>query len=93
MVLRICVCALYTIILAYCVVGLTGTPYGNRTGSRWMSGETNRVLPIGIHGKGGKQIYTLGRLPTHPCRALGAAAIGKNIGKSFLCRYHGRTSI
>ena len=62
--LRICVCALCNGILASRVLVPTGTPYVNCTNTLWMSGDPNWVFPIGICGRGDKQIYPLGRIPT-----------------------------
>ena len=93
MVLSVCVCSLYTGIPLSRVVSPTDTKSVSSTGTRWIFGDPNWVFPIGIFGKGEEQIYPLGRFLTHPYRALGAAALGKNIGKLFLCRYHISTSI
>ena len=82
-VLLICVCNLYAGIPASRVVRPTGIPSSRRTGTRRMSGDTNMVFPIGIRGKGAERMYPLGRLPTHPRRALGAASLGKNLWELF----------
>ena len=84
---------MYSGIPAFRVVGPTGIPSISPKCILWMSGDPNWVFPIGIRGNGAKQINPLGRLPTHCHRALGAAALGKNIGDLFPCRYHGHTSI
>ena len=47
---------------------------------------------IDILGSGAERIYLLGKLLTHPPRALGATACGKKCGDLASCRYHKRTS-
>ena len=37
-------------------------------------------------GKGTLRMYLLGIFPTHPRRALGAAALGKSLGEFRSCR-------
>ena len=53
-------------------------------------------LTLGLRltlGKGLDLMYPLGRVPTHPLRVLGTAALGKERGEFASCRYHGRTSL
>ena len=77
---------MYTGIPVSCVVGLTGTTYGSRTGTCWVSGDPNLVFPIGIFGKGYEQIYLLSRLPRQPRRALGNSTFSNNLG-GYFCVY------
>ena len=83
-VLLVCVCSMYAVIPASHVIGPTGILSGSCPGTHQMSGEPNWVFPIGIYGKGAKRIYPLGRLSGHPCRALGSAALGNNIGMVYV---------
>ena len=44
-----------------------------------------------ILGKGLPFVYPPSCVPTHPRRALGAAACGSSLGEFFLCAYHRHT--
>ena len=46
----------------------------------------------GTGGKGTFRMYPLGRLPTHPFRVLGLAALGNTKGEFISCKYQGRTA-
>ena len=52
---------------------------------------TRLGLVCGILGRGADLMYPFGRVPTHPRRVLGAAALGKKRGETGWCKYHGRT--
>ena len=51
---------------------------------------TRLGLVCGILGRGADLMYPFGRVPTHPCRVLGAAALGKDRGDDGWCKYQGR---
>jgi len=52
------------------------------------------TLVLGLTlGKGLDLMYPFRRVPTHPLRVLGAAALGKKRGDCASWRHHGRTSL
>jgi hypothetical protein len=52
------------------------------------------TLGLGLTlGKGLDLMYPFRRVPTHPLRVLGDAALGKKCGEFALCRYYGCTSL
>ena len=71
-------------------------------GASWLAGSPVSSLHVGgtllylrvvILGRGDLRKYPSGRVPTHPLRDFGAAALGKTSGDALVCKYHGRTTI
>ena len=70
----------------YCV-----TKSGMSSGHAVLLPTLMEVSLLCILESGTDGTYLLGRVPTHPRRALGATACGNIIGEFSLWRYHGLT--
>ena len=75
------------IVRYYYWVTVSGTRIGRAV---WLPTLAEASL-LCILGSGTERTYPFGRVPTHPHRALGAAARGRILGEFSSWRYHGLT--
>ena len=67
-----------------------GWLYGS---SEWSLHPRGTLGYLSILGKGEVRKYPSARVPTHPLRDFGVAALGKTTGDELVCKYHGLTAI
>ena len=66
--------------------------WGSPVRSLFLDG-TEPYLRVSNLGNVDERKYPLGRVPTHPLRELGVAALGKTMGDESVYKYHGWTAI
>ena len=63
-------------------------PYGTGVSAWHLSVTAVTCAALAVtRGRGTYLMQPLARVPTHPLRVLGAAALGRYLGDFFSCRY------
>ena len=73
--------------------GTEASPYGTGVSARHLAVTAVMWAALAVtRGRGADLMWPLARVPTDPLRVLDAAALGRYLGKFFLCRYQSLTS-